>query len=60
VPTRRRKQRRLGVSATPADPLRAEHTITWALDYQQDRSSHGRQLKLLKASTSTPLCVSLR
>ena len=48
VPTRARKRRRLGVSTTPAERLTAEHPDhVWALDYQQDRTTDGRRLKLL-------------
>jgi transposase InsO family protein len=48
VPTRRRKQQRLGTSSTPADRLAAEHPDhVWALDYQFDQTQDGRRLKLL-------------
>jgi putative transposase len=48
VPARRRKRQRLGVSATPADRLAAEHPDhVWALDYQFDQTLDGRILKLL-------------
>ena len=48
VPIRRRKRQRLGVSATPADRLAAEHPDhVWALDYQFDQTLDGRRLKLL-------------
>jgi putative transposase len=49
VPTRRRKRQRLGVSTAPAaDRLAAEHpNHVWALDYQFDQTTDGRNLKLL-------------
>jgi putative transposase len=48
VPTKRRKHRRLGISATPANRLAATHPDhVWALDYQFDQTQDGRRLKLL-------------
>jgi putative transposase len=48
VPVRRRKRQRLGISATPAKRLAAEHPDhVWALDYQFDQTTDGRILKLL-------------
>ena len=48
MPARRRKRRRLGESAVPADRLRAERPDdVWALDFQFDQTADGRILKLL-------------
>lgn len=48
VPVRRRKRRRLGDSAVPAQRLRAERpNQVWALDFQFDQTADGRALKLL-------------
>jgi putative transposase len=49
VPARKRKRRRLGEStAEGADRLRATHPgHVWALDFQHDASSDGRELKFL-------------
>ena len=48
VPPKRHKRRRVGVSTTPADRLRAERPDhVWALDYQFDVTSTGRTLKIL-------------
>ena len=49
VPARRRKRRRLGVStAEGADRLRATHPgHLWALDFQHDATTDGRELKFL-------------
>ena len=48
VPVRRRKRQRLGVSAVPAERLRAERPDhVWALDFQFDQTADGRLLKLL-------------
>jgi putative transposase len=49
VPARGRKRRRLGVStAAGAERLRATHPgHVWALDFQHDASSDGRELKFL-------------
>ena len=49
VPQRKRKRRRLGEStAEGADRLRATHpNHVWALDFQHDSSSDGRELKFL-------------
>lgn len=49
VPARKRKRRRLGIStAEGADRLRATHPgNVWALDFQHDASTDGRELKFL-------------
>jgi len=48
VPQRKRKRRRLGDSAVPAQRLRAERpNHVWALDFQFDTTVDGRTLKLL-------------
>jgi putative transposase len=48
VPPRRHKRRRLGLSTTPAERLRATRPgHVWALDYQFDVTAQGRTLKLL-------------
>ncbi len=49
VPARKRKRRRLGESsAEGAERLRATHPgHVWALDFQHDASSDGRELKFL-------------
>ena len=48
VPTRKRKRRRLGVSGAPAGLLRATGPgEVWALDFQFDSTTDGRQFKLL-------------
>jgi putative transposase len=48
VPARRRKRRRLGVSGTPADLLRATRQgEVWALDFQFDSTTDGRRFKML-------------
>jgi putative transposase len=48
VPPRRHKRRRLGVSSTPAERLRAEHPDhVWAIDFQFDVTSTGRTIKIL-------------
>jgi putative transposase len=48
VPARAKKRRRLGDSTVPARRLSAERpNHVWALDYQHDASSDGRELKFL-------------
>jgi transposase InsO family protein len=48
VPPRRRKRRRVGVTATPADRLTAAHPDhVWALDYQFDVTATGHTIKIL-------------
>ena len=49
VPTKKRKRRRLGVStAEGTDRLSATHlNHVWALDFQHDATTDGRQFKLL-------------
>ncbi len=49
VPARKRKRRRLGVSTVlGADRLRATHpNHVWALDFQHDATTDGRELKFL-------------
>jgi putative transposase len=48
VPVRKRKRRRLGDSAVPAERLRAERpNHVWAFDFQFDQTADGRALKLL-------------
>ena len=48
VPARAKKRRRLGDSTVPAKRLRAERpNHVWALDFQHDASSDGRELKFL-------------
>jgi putative transposase len=48
VPAKATKRRRLGESTTAADRLKAEHpNHVWALDYQHDATSDGRELKFL-------------
>lgn len=48
VPVKTKKRRRLGESTVPADRLRAEYPgHVWALDYQHDATSDGRELKFL-------------
>jgi putative transposase len=48
VPRKAKKRRRLGESTTVADRLRAERpNHVWALDYQHDATSDGRELKFL-------------
>jgi putative transposase len=48
VPSKTKKRRRLGVSTTAADRLRAEHpNHVWALDFQHDATDDGRELKFL-------------
>jgi len=48
VPAKAKKRRRLGISTTAADRLRAERpNHVWALDFQHDATSDGRELKFL-------------
>lgn len=48
MPARTKKRRRLGVSTTAADRLKAERpNHVWALDYPHDATSDGRELKFL-------------
>lgn len=48
VPARAKKRRRLGVSTTAPDRLKAEYpNHVWALDYQHDATEDGRELKFL-------------
>jgi putative transposase len=48
VPAKAKKRRRLGVSTTAADRLKAEYpNHVWALDYQHDATDDGRELKFL-------------
>ena len=48
VPAKAKKRRRLGVSTVPAERLKAEYpNHVWALDYQHDATSDGRELKFL-------------
>jgi len=48
VPAKAKKRRRLGESTTAADRLKAKHpNHVWALDYQHDATSDGRELKFL-------------
>jgi putative transposase len=48
VPAKAKKRRRLGVSTTAADRLKAERpNHVWALDYQHDATEDGRELKFL-------------
>lgn len=48
VPAKTKKRRRLGESTTAADRLKAEYpNHVWALDYQHDATSDGRELKFL-------------
>jgi putative transposase len=48
VPARAKKRRRLGVSTTASDRLRAEYpNHVWALDFQHDATEDGRELKFL-------------
>ena len=48
VPAKAKKRRRLGDSTVPARRLRAERpNQVWALDFQHDASSDGRELKFL-------------
>jgi putative transposase len=48
VPQKRRKRQRLGVSAVPADRLRAQAPDhVWAIDFQWDQTADGHNLKLL-------------
>ncbi len=48
VPKKARKRRRLGESTTAADRLSAEHpNHVWALDFQHDATTDGRELKFL-------------
>lgn len=48
VPARRRKRRRRGVSGAPAGLLRASRPgEVWAVDFQFDSTTDGRQFKLL-------------
>jgi putative transposase len=48
VPAKAKKRRRLGESTTAADRLKAEFpNHVWALDYQHDATSDGRELKFL-------------
>ena len=48
VPAKTKKRRRLGESTVPAKRLKAEHlNHVWALDYQHDATSDGRELKFL-------------
>src|ERR1019366_6126006 len=48
VPQRKRKRRRVGDSAVPAERLRAQRpNQVWAFDFQFDQTADGRVLKLL-------------
>jgi hypothetical protein len=48
VPAKAKKRRRLGESTTAADRLRAKRpNHVWALDFQHDATSDGRELKFL-------------
>ena len=48
VPKKARKRRRLGESTAAADRLSAEHpNHVWALDFQHDATTDGRELKFL-------------
>jgi hypothetical protein len=48
VPAKAKKRRRLGVSTTAADRLKAEYpNHVWALDYQHDATEDGHELKFL-------------
>jgi len=48
VPAKAKKRRRLGESTTAAERLKAEFpNHVWALDYQHDATSDGRELKFL-------------
>ncbi len=48
VPKKARKRRRLGQSTAAADRLGAEHpNHVWALDFQHDATTDGRELKFL-------------
>lgn len=48
VPARTRKRRRVGVSGAPASRLRATRPgEVWALDFQFDSTTDGRQFKML-------------